>query len=444
MTTMLLFRSFTILLCATYVKTTNVTGENGNNVTLKVPEMNIQDITWLFGHNRIASTGPQKPINATRTYRGKLASDPDGSLIILNLQQEDNGMYSASIKLRNGEMRTAQYQLQVYHVKTTNVTGENGNNVTLKVPEMNIQDITWLFGHNRIASTGPQKPINSTRTYSGKLASDPDGSLIILNLQQEDNGMYSASIKLRNGEMRTAQYQLQVYHVKTTNVTGENGNNVTLKVPEMNIQDITWLFGNNRIASTGPQKPINATRTYSGKLVSDPDGSLIILNLQQEDNGMYSASIKLRNGEMRTAQYQLQVYPKLSEEDIKIEHNVFTHELCHMTLNCTANSFDVIIFWNNSNLNGTHNVMDVRDPGPETRYTCIVQNPISHSSKSVIPWEFCKKESISWITVIVSVTPIILIGAIVGLTYLYCKRQTDPTADITLQQCSRTRGSSSG
>ncbi|XP_073493748.1 uncharacterized protein [Phyllobates terribilis] len=208
---MLLLWSFTILLCARYVKTTNVTEVNGNNVTLKVPEQNINDITWIYGHNRIASTGPHKPINVTSTYRGKLASDPDGSLIIINLQQEDNGMYSASIKLLNGEMRTAQYQLQVYHVKTTNVTGVNGNNVTLKVYEPNINYITWTYGHNRIASTGPHKPINVTSTYRGKLASDPDGSLIIITLQQEDNGMYSASIKLVNGEMRTAQYQLQVY-----------------------------------------------------------------------------------------------------------------------------------------------------------------------------------------------------------------------------------------
>ncbi|XP_069583557.1 SLAM family member 5-like isoform X2 [Ranitomeya imitator] len=210
-------------------------------------------------------------------------------------------------------------------------------------------------------------------------------------------------------------------YVKTTNVTGVNGNNVTLEVPEMDINDITWLFGHNRIASTGPQKPLNATRTYRGKLASDPDGSLIILNLQQEDNGIYSASIKLHNGEMHTAQYQLQVYPKLSEEDIKIEHNVFTHEPCHMALNCTANSFDVILFWNNSSLNVTHNAVDVRDPDPETRYTCIVQNPISHSSKSVIPWEFCKKENKYWITVIVFV---IVIAAISSSIYLYRKWQS--------------------
>ncbi|KAM4013348.1 SLAM family member 5-like [Anomaloglossus baeobatrachus] len=220
-------------------------------------------------------------------------------------------------------------------------------------------------------------------------------------------------------------------YMETTTVVGVLRENVTLNVHEKNVDDITWTYDQNRIAATGPQKPINVTRTYRGKLASDQNGSLIIMHLQQEDEGMYGASIKLRNGEMREAQYQLQVYQKLSVEDIKIEHNVSSHEPCDLNLTCTANGFDVIISWTSSGLNVTSNVVNVRNPGPETRYTCVAQNPISHPSKSVTPVDYCKKGNRRWIGGIVFLS--VFIGIIVVIFIIFktklskCRNETVPS-----------------
>ncbi|XP_040267398.1 SLAM family member 5 [Bufo bufo] len=176
---------------------------------------------------------------------------------------------------------------------------------------------------------------------------------------------------------------------ETNVVNGSVGDNVTLLVSQENIEDITWSYGNNRIASTKPQEEMDVTNRFRGKLESDQDGSLIVMNLQQEDEGTYDASIKLRSGDMCTVHHQLHVYKKLSVDDIRIEHNVFSHEPCHVTLNCSASGSDVTIAWIGSN--GTRNVVNVTDPN--TLYTCRAQNPVSNSSKSIAPRNYCENRN---------------------------------------------------
>ncbi|CAN2387445.1 hypothetical protein PRIEUP_LOCUS10335, partial [Pristimantis euphronides] len=202
-------------------------------------------------------------------------------------------------------------------------------------------------------------------------------------------------------------------------VNGIDGDNVTLHVYKNNIHDVTWSYRNNRIASTEPQKPINVTSTYRGKLASDQDGSLVIMNLRKEDEGTYDASIKLRTEDLCTVHYHLQVYQRLSVDDIKITHNVLSHEPCHMILTCTASGSNVTITWTCGDMNVTHNVVNVTDP--KTQYTCTAHNPISNSSKSITPREYCEIGRTRWIVVIVLIgVTIIIISA--GL-YLYFKQK---------------------
>ncbi|XP_066465115.1 SLAM family member 5-like isoform X2 [Eleutherodactylus coqui] len=205
---------------------------------------------------------------------------------------------------------------------------------------------------------------------------------------------------------------------KTMVVNGANGDNVTLGLDEENIDDVTWIYNNKAIASTGPQKAINVTRTYWGKLACDQDGFLVIMNLREEDEGIYSASIRLRTGDMCTAHYQLHVYQKLSVHDIKIEHNVLSHRPCHVILTCTASGTNVTIIWNGSDISVTHKAVNVTDP--KTRYTCTALNPISEASKSITSWEYCEKGNKSWIGVIISIAVITTIAVVL---YIYHTRR---------------------
>ncbi|KAM3920497.1 SLAM family member 5-like [Leptodactylus fuscus] len=174
----------------------------------------------------------------------------------------------------------------------------------------------------------------------------------------------------------------------TAVVYGTYGGIIRLPVENAGIDDITWIHNNNRIASTGPQKTIHVTSLYNGKLESDQNGSLVIKNLRQEDEGTYEASIKFQDGNMCTVTYKLRVYRKLSVDDLKIELNVHSHELCQMTLNCTGSGSDVTITWICGGMNVTRNTVNVTDP--QTPYTCTAQNPISGASKSITPGTYCE------------------------------------------------------
>ncbi|XP_056401429.1 SLAM family member 5-like [Hyla sarda] len=216
---------------------------------------------------------------------------------------------------------------------------------------------------------------------------------------------------------------------ETIVVNGMAGGNGTLQMSVKYIEDVTWIRSNNRIATTWPHNPIIVMSPYMGKLASDQDGSLIILNLHQEDEGTYDASIKLQTGDMCTQQYQIHVYQRLSDEDIKIRHNVFSQAPCRMTLACAANGTDVTITWTSNDTRVTNRAVNVTDPDPKTQYTCTAENPVSNASKSITASEYCGKGTRGNISSIVATVCVVIFITIVvcGLFYKY-RRRTSPPA----------------
>ncbi|KAM3918708.1 uncharacterized protein RB166_013483 isoform 2-T2 [Leptodactylus fuscus] len=78
----------------------DVTGVVGGEVTLHVDRAGIRDISWVTQRNTkmIAVTKPGNVIgDVTRSYKGRLNTTYDGSLVITNLTTEDQGSYIASI-----------------------------------------------------------------------------------------------------------------------------------------------------------------------------------------------------------------------------------------------------------------------------------------------------------------------------------------------------------
>ncbi|XP_069806355.1 SLAM family member 6-like [Dendropsophus ebraccatus] len=218
---------------------------------------------------------------------------------------------------------------------------------------------------------------------------------------------------------------------ETMVVHGAHGWNVTLEMSMENIDDITWIHKFNSITSTAPYKPINVSAPYTGKLASDQNASLVILNVRKEDEGTYDASVKLRTGDMCTQQYQLLVYQELSVDDIKISHNVYSHSPCHMTLTCKANGSDVTITWTSGDTRVTNKDVNVTDP--KTKYTCTAVNPVSEAHKSITPSEYCetKKGRTYWI--LITILSLIIFVSIASCLYYWQRRRTQDTAEITQQ-----------
>ncbi|XP_075699564.1 SLAM family member 9-like isoform X2 [Rhinoderma darwinii] len=162
--------------------------------------------------------------------------------------------------------------------------------------------------------------------------------------------------------------------------------------------DITWFISGNHFATSESGKKIEIRDyRYKEKAYSMEDGSLLMKNLVREDQGNYIAStLTSTSGKENfcALMYDLKVYEMLSDDHIEIEYEVSNNETCNMTVSCTVNRSDVNITWESLTGNGTNvtsNVVHVQDPDPEVIYTCTAWNPITSTSKSVTPWEYCKK-----------------------------------------------------
>ncbi|XP_077143748.1 SLAM family member 5-like [Ranitomeya variabilis] len=182
-------------------------------------------------------------------------------------------------------------------------------------------------------------------------------------------------------------------------VVGSLGSDIILQVDPVGVVgDITWLISGNHFATTEPGKNIEIRdNRYKGKVYSMENGSLLVKNLVSEDQGTYIAStLKGSSGKEKLCAliYDLRVYGMLLDDNIEIEHEVSSNETCTVTFRCVVKRSDVTIVWESSDrsyVNVTGNVVDVRNPDPEVIYTCTAWNPTTNTSKSVTPWEYCKK-----------------------------------------------------
>ncbi|XP_075463851.1 SLAM family member 9-like isoform X2 [Ascaphus truei] len=183
------------------------------------------------------------------------------------------------------------------------------------------------------------------------------------------------------------------------NVVGREGGEVTLQVNQTAITDITWIGCKivKHIATTRPDGSVDIRdRQYKGRLYSWPDASLHITHLTSEDQGTYMGQIFSEEEENTCTQlYDLRVYKKLSTEDINIHHQVTGSETCNVTLICTVSGSDVTRTWydfNSHEINVTNHTLHVYNPDTNRSYTCTARNPVSDTSRTVIPWEYCEEE----------------------------------------------------
>ncbi|XP_071970145.1 CD48 antigen-like isoform X2 [Engystomops pustulosus] len=187
---------------------------------------------------------------------------------------------------------------------------------------------------------------------------------------------------------------------KRNHVVGSEGHDVLLQVDLGGITgDITWFISGNHFATTKSGKAINIRdHRYQGKVYSMEDGSLLMNNVSREDQGTYRAStLRIIPGkvELCAVTYDLQVYESLSDDDIEIEYEVFSHEKCNVTFRCSARGSDVAITWERSTgiyRNVTNSVIYVQNPDPDVIYTCTAWNRATSASKSVTAWEHCRRE----------------------------------------------------
>ncbi|XP_075185865.1 SLAM family member 9-like [Anomaloglossus baeobatrachus] len=181
------------------------------------------------------------------------------------------------------------------------------------------------------------------------------------------------------------------------NVSGVEGGEVVLRVHQTGIRTINWvlLSEGNLIVTTKPGRSIeddDVLSQYRGRVRSEADGSLHINNLSLHDQRIYKIHIQTNEDEICVL-FNLTVYERLSDGDIKIKHSFTRNDSCSLSLLCGVDKRDVTITWSNlnvSDINVTQGVLYVPPSDVNYTYICTASNPVSNVSKTVRPKEYCE------------------------------------------------------
>ncbi|XP_073466870.1 uncharacterized protein [Aquarana catesbeiana] len=178
-------------------------------------------------------------------------------------------------------------------------------------------------------------------------------------------------------------------------VVSQESGDILLQVDKSGVIEISWVFRNTLIAIAKPHESMEEkSRQFKNRLYNGTDGSLSITKLTKDDQGEFAANIRLDNNYDCIQIYNLTVYSKLSDGDIKIHHNVARSETCNVTLTCAVDKKDVSISWNDSNTNTVMKTLTIQvaDPYTNSSWTCTASHPVASVSRTVIPLDFCQND----------------------------------------------------
>ncbi|XP_077320254.1 uncharacterized protein LOC143942743 [Lithobates pipiens] len=178
-------------------------------------------------------------------------------------------------------------------------------------------------------------------------------------------------------------------------VFSQESGDVLLRVDQPGVTEISWVLRNILIAVTKPHESVEVkSRQFKNRLYNGTNGSLNITKLTKDDQGEFATNIRLDKDEECNQIYNLTIYSKLSDGDIKIHHNVTRNEICNVTLTCAVDKKDVSISWNDSMTNTVMktSTIQVADPDTNSGWTCTVSHPVASVSRTVIRLDFCQND----------------------------------------------------
>ncbi|XP_073423272.1 SLAM family member 5-like [Dendrobates tinctorius] len=176
---------------------------------------------------------------------------------------------------------------------------------------------------------------------------------------------------------------------------------VILHVNQTGIRLINWILlpkGDVIITAKSGQSfdEKDVLPQYRGRVRIVSGGFFQIINLSPQDQSIYKADIRTNNDKTICKLFNLTVFERLSETDIKINHSLIGNESCSLNLLCTVDKRDVTITWSRvhgSDINVTPGVVYVPPSDVNVTYNCTARNPVSNISKTVIPWVYCKTDT---------------------------------------------------
>ncbi|XP_077081716.1 uncharacterized protein LOC143735443 isoform X1 [Siphateles boraxobius] len=268
----------------------------GDSVILNTGVSELQSdntIEWIFGDKLIIAKMEGKKISII-VFRDKLnLENENGSLIIKDITNEQEGLYKVDIR---GRYETSKrFNVTVRDV-VESVSVTEGDTVTLHTgvtKKQRADQILWKFG-DQVLNTdlnGLNNPVNAR--WSNIDLNDQTGEITIRNIQRDQAGVYILEI---NTSIMILHRKLCITVEAMKTVSVKKGESVTLHTGVIEIQGydlIKWKFEEHLIAEINQGTNLfiledSSDERFKGRLqLSEKSGSLTISDSETTDSGVY-------------------------------------------------------------------------------------------------------------------------------------------------------------
>ncbi|OCT81192.1 peroxidasin isoform X1 [Xenopus laevis] len=333
------------------------------------------EIIWLRNNNELSMKDDSR-LNLLN----------DGTLMIQNTKETDQGIYQCMAKNVAGEVKTHEVTLRYYGTPATptfviqpqNTEVLVGESVTLECSATGQPHprVTWTRGDRTPLPSDPR--INIT----------PSGGLYIQNVNQDDAGEYTCFATNSVDTIHSTAYI------------------IVQAVPQFTVvpQDRNVFEGHTvdfHCEAQGNPKPVIAWTKGGNQLSVDrrhqvlSSGTLRILRVALHDQGQYECQAVNIVGSKSTSA-QLIVQTRVTPVFATVPNDMTVEVGSDVQVPCSSQGDPLpVITWNKDGIQVTesgkfhispHGFLAIRDVGPadQGRYECVARNPIGYSSVSMV------------------------------------------------------------
>ncbi|KAM4693347.1 peroxidasin homolog isoform 2-T2 [Discoglossus pictus] len=309
----------------------------------------------------------------------------DGTLMIQNTQEADEGIYQCMAKNVAGEVKTHEVTLRYYGtparpsfvIQPQNTEVLLGESVTLECSAAGQPQprITWTRGDRTPLPSDPRITIT------------PSGGLYIQDVRQEDSGEYTCFATNSVDTIHSTGYIIVQAIPQFTVVPQERnvfeGHTVDFHCEAQGYPQpvIAWTKGGNQLSVDRRHQVLST-------------GTLRIARVALHDQGQYECQAINIVGSKSTA-VQLTVQARVTPVFATVPNDMTSEVGTNVQIPCSSQGEPLpVITWNKDGIQITESgkfqitqgFLAIRDVGPadQGRYECIARNSIGYSSVSMV------------------------------------------------------------
>nr|Q63111.1 RecName: Full=Carcinoembryonic antigen-related cell adhesion molecule 3; AltName: Full=Carcinoembryonic antigen CGM1; Flags: Precursor [Rattus norvegicus]AAA66037.1 carcinoembryonic antigen-related protein precursor (CGM1) [Rattus norvegicus] len=367
-------------------------------------------------------------------HSGRETMYSNGSLLLQNVTRNDAGFYTLRTLSTDLKAKVVHVQLQVntssccdpltpalLTIDPVPRHAAKGESVLLQVRNLP-EDLRMFIWFKSVYTSQIFKIAEYSRAinyvfrgpaHSGRETVYTNGSLLLQDATEKDTGLYTLQIIYRNFKIETAHVQVSVHTCVHPSTTGQlviesvppnvvEGGDVLLLVHNMpeNLQSFSWYKGVAIVNRHEISRNIIASNrstlgpAHSGRETIYSNGSLLLHNATEEDNGLYTLWTVNRHSETQGIHVHIHIYKPVAQPFIRVTESSVRVK-SSVVLTCLSADTGTSIQWlfNNQNLRLTQRMslsqtkcqlsIDPVRREDAGEYRCEVSNPVS--SKTSLP-----------------------------------------------------------